>query len=108
MAESRGKEEDLQLKQAYRRVYESGTLLFDHHHHQRALTSHDIKLQPKRANIAGLQLADLLAKQAYLVEKGLIADPGGVFGKHVLKIAEENFNLNELRGEVEGYGKVWL
>ena len=72
MAESRGKEEDLQLKQAYRRVYESGTTYFSHEQHQRALTSKDIKIQPKKANIAGLQLADVLAypiKQTLLVEK---------------------------------------
>ncbi|MBI5525044.1 MAG: DUF3800 domain-containing protein [Deltaproteobacteria bacterium] len=61
MAESRGREEDRQLEQAYVRVYESGTLMFDHTRHQRALTSKDIKLRRKAANIAGLQLADVLA-----------------------------------------------
>src|SRR5665213_24602 len=55
MAESRGGEEDRQLKQAYRRVYESGTLTVSRQHHQRALTSKDIKIQAKRVNIAGLQ-----------------------------------------------------
>lgn len=111
MAESRGREEDLQLKQAYRRVYESGTLLFDYRHHQRALTSRDIKLQAKAANIAGLQLADLLAhpvKQACLLEKQLVADTGEVFGKEICRAVEGKFNLREWRGQVEGYGKVCL
>ena len=111
MAESRGKEEDLQLKEAYRRVYRSGTLMFGHEHHQRALTSQDIKIQPKVANIAGLQLADVLAhpvKQALLVEKGWIPESGDVFGKRVYEAAQRKFNLNEFRGQVEGYGKVFL
>jgi hypothetical protein len=111
VAESRGREEDLQLKQAYRRVYESGTLLFDYRHHQRALTSRDIKLQPKAANIAGLQLADLVAhpvKQACLLERQLVPDAGEVFGKEVCRAVEGKFNVNERSGQVGGYGKIWL
>ncbi len=111
MAESRGREEDIQLKGAYRRVYESGTLMFSREHHQRALTTKDIKLQDKKANVAGLQLADLLAypvKQAFLVDKGVLPDPGDVFGKRVIEAAGTKFNQNELRGQVTGYGKVWL
>lgn len=111
LAESRGREEDLQLKQAYRRVYESGTLMFGHAHHQRALTTREIKLRRKRENIAGLQLADLLAhpvKQECLFERDLIADPGDVFGKRVVDAIRGKFNCREPRGEVRGYGKVWL
>jgi len=111
MAEARGREEALQLRQAYQRVYESGTLMFGHEHHQRALTSREIKIQDKRANIAGLQLADLLAypiKQACLVERGLIADPGDIFGKRVVQAVENKFNVNELTAKIVGYGKVWL
>ena len=70
-----------------------------------------IKIQPKRANISGLQLADVLAypvKQAKLVEKGLIADPGDVFGKKIYGAVQAKFNRNEFRGIVEGYGVKWL
>jgi hypothetical protein len=105
MAESRGREEDLQLKQAYRRVYESGTLLIDRHQHERALTTHDIKLQRKADNIAGLQLADALAhpvKQACLLESTLIADTGESFGREVFRAVEEKFNINSWRGYAEG------
>lgn len=111
LAESRGREEDLQLKQAYRRVYESGTLMFGHLHHQRALTTKDIKLQRKKENIAGLQLADLLAhpaKQECLLDKHLIADPGDVFGKRVVDSIRKKFNCNEKNRSIAGYGKVWL
>jgi len=111
MAESRGKEEDLQLKQAYRRVYESGSIYFSHEQHQRALTSKDIKIQPKKFNIAGLQLADVLAypvKQQLLIQKHLIPDPGEVFGKKIYGAVEAKFNRNEWRGPIEGYGIKWL
>lgn len=107
MAESRGGEEDLQLKQAYRRTYESGTLHFDRKKFQLALTSKDIKVQLKKADIAGLQLADVLAypvKQAILVQKGLIPDPGNVFGKKVYEVAQKKFNFREGTGQIEGYG----
>ena len=111
MAESRGREEDLQLSQAYNHLYQSGTRWFAREHLQRALTSKDIKIQPKKANIAGLQLADMLAhpiKQACLIEASLINDVGNVFGKRVMEIAERKFNINYRTGLVRGYGKVWL
>lgn len=111
MAESRGREEDLQLKQAYTRVYESGTLMFGHDHHQRALTSKDIKLAGKRDNIAGLQLADVLAhpvKQACLASREIIAEPTDGYGGRLYEVAKEKFNRYEGTGRIDGYGRVWL
>lgn len=111
LAESRGKEEDLQLGQAYRRVYESGTLWFGREHHQRALTSKKLKIRPKLADIAGLQLADILAypvKQACLIEKGRIEADRSVFGNDVYKAVRNRWNINAWRGQVQGYGKVFL
>ncbi len=111
VAEARGKEEDIQLGQAYARVYESGTLMSDRELHQRVLTTRKIKLQRKHANIAGLQLADALAhplKQACLVERGLIPDRGLNYGARVLDAVKGKYNRHERTAEVEGYGKVWL
>ncbi|MGC9455311.1 MAG: DUF3800 domain-containing protein [Phycisphaerae bacterium] len=111
MAESRGKEEDLQLKAAYRTVYESGTLMFGHKHHQRALTSKEIKIRPKIANIPGLQLADILAhpvKQACLSENGHIDTLPESYGKRLYGIVERRFNTHAYRKETLGYGKVLL
>jgi len=76
-----------------------------------ALTSKDIKIQPKKFNIAGLQLADVLAypvKQQLLVQKGAIPDPGEVFGKKIYGAVAAKFNRNEWRGHVQGYGIKWL
>lgn len=111
MAESRGREEDIQLKEAYRRVYESGTLMFDREHHQRALTSKDIKLEQKSANIAGLQLADILAhpvKQHCLAHRGLIPEVSGTFGKTLVAAAMDKFNRQIYQNRIDGYGRVAL
>ena len=61
LAESRNGAEDLKLKKAYQRLYREGTRQRDSNFFQRALTSSQIKIQPKSANIAGLQLSDLPA-----------------------------------------------
>jgi hypothetical protein len=111
MAEARGKEEDLQLKQAYQRVYEAGTQFHSHEAIQRALTTKDIKLERKHANIAGLQLSDVLAhpvKTHCLVHRGFIPDPGDNFGKIVVDAVTDKFNRQVYRNQIDGYGRVFL
>ena len=113
MAEARGKKEDRLLAEEYRRIYTKGTRMFTNpkEHHQKALTSAAIKLRLKRDNVAGLQLADLLAhpvRQQALREEGLIADSGEAFGKQIYAAVEGKFNMNYADGRVKGYGKVWL
>jgi len=109
MAESRGKEEDIQLKQAYKTVYESGTRQNSRELFQTVLTSKDIKIQPKTANIAGLQLADILAhpvKQSCLAEQNLVSGCVDVFGGQLCKAVQNKFNSKGLT--VWGYGKKIL
>ena len=118
MAESRGRLEDSLLKEEYRRGYarvseviDSENQLFNYGHRPMSLTSKDIKIQPKVANIAGLQLADLLAhpiKQAYLAENDLIPNAGESFGQRLYLAAKTKFNINDLNGTAEGYGKILI
>jgi len=113
VAEARGGREDRLLEMEYRRIYETGTRMFRNpqEHHQRALTTSSIKVRRKKDNIAGLQLADLLAypvKQQCLLERGRIPDPGPVFGRDIARIADKKFSRHYRTGRVEGYGKVWL
>jgi hypothetical protein len=54
LAESRGGREDMQLKEAYRNVYESGTSFRKLDFFQKTLKSKEIKIKPKTANIAGM------------------------------------------------------
>ena len=76
------------------------------------LTSKEIKLKPKHANIAGIQLADLLAyplKQGILIENGRIPETSEeLFGKRVCEIIKKKYNRRFLSGKVYGYGKVFL
>jgi hypothetical protein len=111
MAESRGGTEDRQLGAAYRTLYEGGTYFHDAAFFQRALTSKEIKLKPKQANIAGLQIADLLAypcKQEILVAQGKIEDPGEVFGREICRCVAPKYNQRHYDGQVDGYGQVFL
>ena len=61
MAESRGGKEDTRLKAAYERLWKQGTDFVSPDQFQRALTSKQLKMKTKANNIAGLQLADLIA-----------------------------------------------
>ena len=77
MVESRGGKEDRQLKRSYTRLYEEGTDYINIEIWQAHLTSIKLKVKPKRANIAGLQLADLVAhpsRREILIDNGLIDD----------------------------------
>jgi hypothetical protein len=110
MAESRGGTEDRHLKTAYRRLLESGTYFHDAAFFQRVLTSKETKLKPKSANIAGLQVADLLAhpcKQEILVAEGRIQDTGGPFGKEICRCVATKYNRRYSDGRVKGYGQVF-
>lgn len=111
MAESRGGKEDMQLKEAYQRVYESGTKFRDIDFFQKALTSREIKIKRKSANIAGLQVGDLLAhpcKNEILFEQNRIDKWEEVFGTEVCKCVSGKYNRHVFQNRVQGYGKVFL
>jgi len=110
MAESRGGTEDRVLKDSYVRVYKGGAWMRRAPFFQQALTSKELKLKQKRANIAGLQLADLLAhpvRQTMLLEKQRIPGPLSEFARKMAAIAEARFNRHLYDQRVWGYGKVW-
>ena len=111
LAESRGGKEDMQLKKAYQRVYESGTKFRNPEFFQNSLTSKRIKIKLKSANIAGLQVADLLAhpcKNEILSEEKRIDKWKGAFGLKVCESVNSKYNRHVFDGRVHGYGKVFL
>jgi len=112
LAESRGGTEDRQLKKAYRNIYNSGTHFRPPAFFQSVLTSKEIKLKPKRANIAGLQLVDLLAyplKKEILIEnRRLPESEKELFGRKVCEIIKGKYNRHFYTGKIYGYGKVFL
>jgi hypothetical protein len=108
LAESRGAREDLQLKAAYISIYSGGTRYYDAQFFQSWLSSKEIKIKPKKQNIAGLQLADLLAYPArkhILYEHGACSKPTG-FTLEMAQTIEKRYNRRASDGLVKGYGKI--
>ncbi len=108
LAEARGKSYDRTLQLAYEQILERGTLF--QQNHKQVLTSKEIKFVNKKADISGLELADLLA---YPVKQAILRDHGQVsqlspFTERLVQIAEFKYNRNEWQKRIEGYGKVWL
>ena len=109
LAESRGGKEDRLLKNAYRHIWTHGTWYHKAEFFQRALTSKEIKLKKKSDNIAGLQLADILARAVrddILAEFGKKVDPLAPFDSLLVSIVKTKYNRHLYNGRVRGYGKV--
>jgi hypothetical protein len=112
MVESRGGKEDGKLKESYARLYERGTDHIPPERWQHCLTSQELKVKPKSANIAGLQLADLIAhpsRREVLLEHGLVDDRRDVFGERICEILRASkYHRNRQTGRIMGYGQKLL
>jgi hypothetical protein len=109
-AESRGKKEDRLLKKAFRYIYNNGTPHMRSNDFQSCIADKDVKLYRKAANIAGLQLVDLIAHPSFkvmLARKQRQALPEN-FGGKVGRILEESKYDRSPWGKIEGYGRKWL
>lgn len=111
MVESRGGKEDLKLKDSYRRLFTTGTDYVAANLWQERLTSSQIKVQPKKKDVAGLQLADIIAhpsRREILLDHHLIDDPRETFGDSICEVLRESKYLRSKSGKIEGYGKKLL
>ncbi len=109
MAEARGGVEDRRLKDSHVRTFEQGAWTVGAGVFQRALTSRELKLKTKGANIAGLQLADLLGhpvKNLVLLENGLLEGVQSWFAQRLSESVSAKFNRHLYDGRMKGYGKV--
>jgi len=109
LGESRGGREDRLLKESYSRVFERGVWMTRSDTFQSALTSGELKLKPKSANIAGLQLADLLGhpvKQWMLNHFGYTSEDLAPFAQRLMGVIESKFNRHLYDQRLEGYGVV--
>ena len=109
LGESRGGKEDRLLKESYTRVFERGVWRTKAHAFQAALTSRELKLKPKGANIAGLQLADLLGhpvKHWVLNHYGHTDVEPAPFAQRLMGVVEKKLNRQLYDDRVEGYGMV--
>ncbi len=107
LAESRGGKEDRRLKESFHRLWERGTDFVDPIEFQKVLTSRQLKVKPKAANISGLQLADIIAypsRAEILDEQKLLGRPLAKFTKRIIEILSEKYD----RAEGRIYGKKFL
>jgi len=107
MAESRGGKEDRRLKSSFERLYKEGTQFIEASLLRETLTSKELKVKPKAVNVAGLQLADLLAhpsRNEILREHGLLTSQLDVFGQKICEILSRKYD------QVDGhlYGKKFI
>ncbi|HEY2289433.1 MAG TPA: DUF3800 domain-containing protein [Thermoanaerobaculia bacterium] len=109
-AESRGRRDDFQLKKAFRFIYHHGTSFVSREEFQRALVSEDLKLYKKRENIAGLQLADLIAHPSFrwMLAKRSNEGPPQTFGGKIAKILEAGKYDRSPTGTIDRWGCKWL
>jgi hypothetical protein len=107
LAESRGGKEDRWLKDAYARLWEKGTQFVTADQFQRALTSRQLKVKQKANNIAGLQLADLVAhpsRNEILSENGYPMTIAPFAGK-VIDVLPRKYDRQP--GRVYGKKLIW-
>lgn len=110
MAESRGGKEDMALKTAFKGLYEHGTQFVRGSLLQARLTSGELKVKQKSANIAGLQLADIIAHPSFAAVKAQHMREAlpATFGGEIARILEECKYRRSPNGRTLGWGKVWL
>jgi hypothetical protein len=107
MAESRGGREDRRLKKSFSRLWEEGSQYVEPAQFQKALTSRELKVKPKSANVTGLQLADLIAHPSrceILDEQNLLGRPLAPFARKVIEVLQAKYDKSADRT----YGKKFL
>jgi hypothetical protein len=110
MAESRGGKGDMKLKESFHRIWENGTERLPPDQIQMRLTSSQLKVKPKIANVAGLQLADLIAHPSFIATVARHEDRPlpETFGGQIALILETDKYQRRPDGRIEGWGRKWL
>jgi Protein of unknown function (DUF3800) len=110
LVESRGEKENRQLERAYQHIYQYGTDQVRVGVFRERLTSSQLKIKPKSANVAGLQLADMIANPSCrsLICKKTGEEMTADFGKQVQAILARNKYLRRRDGLIAGWGTKWL
>ena len=111
IAEARFKKVDKKLKASFDRLYRLGSPQVSAALMQARLKSHDLGLFPKRANVAGLQVCDLLAHpscRSMRKERDGEEQPAD-FGTEVANILiNAKYARNPWTRVIDGWGTKWL
>lgn len=109
-AEARGRHEDRLLKEEYALIHRAGDQYITDEHRAR-LSSPTLSIRDKRENVAGLQLADLLAYPSardVLRVYRRIEYPCVGFSDNLRKLIHTKYNRQEYQSRINGYGRVML
>lgn len=107
MAESRGGKEDRKLKDSFSKLWKFGTEYITSERFQKVLTSKQLKVKPKTNNIAGLQIADIIAhpsRTEILIENGKRDIPLAPFANKMVPILKKKYYQQE--GKI--FGKKFI
>jgi hypothetical protein len=110
LAESRNKKPDKQLKASFARIFQPNALRQLKAGDLQCLTSQELKVKPKKDDVSGLQIADLVAHPSWRAMR-LARDGKGLpddFGAHVYKILTASKYDRKWNGTISGYGEKWL
>jgi hypothetical protein len=110
LAESRGGKEDRRLKDSFERTFELGTPFVASDRIQARLTSTRLKVKSKANNIAGLQIADIIAHPSFRAvlarhNKRALAEN---FGGKIAEILERLKYDRDSEDRIEGWGRKML
>jgi len=110
MAEVRGGKSDRRLEASFARLYETGTENVHASEVQSHLTSKKLKLKRKDANIAGLQIADLIANPSamYIRSQNGKGDAPDRFGGEIVQLLTAAKYRRSRSGKIIGWGTKWL
>lgn len=100
---------DREIENTYRRFFEHGSDYMRAKVVQNVLTTREIKVADKNADVQGLQMADLLASTCFAHIRQLQGGPAikDEFAQEVARLMEEEKFYRSGSGNPDGYGRVW-
>jgi hypothetical protein len=109
MGEARGPWHDARLRRAFRRFYDDGSYVTAEEVQAR-LISRELRLEPKTANVAALQVVDSLAHPAHRTFKFMkqnIPIPDD-YGASLIRTLELIYDRHPITKLINGCGRKWL
>jgi hypothetical protein len=108
-AEARGKADDGYLQMALGYVTQNGNFYLERERFISRIKPPELRMYPKSANIAGLQLADLLAHPSFIATKLRHQNRAlpETFGGRIARALEDS-KYRRHNTRIEGYGRKWL
>lgn len=111
MPEGRLGKKDERLQAAYIAVRAAGTYYVPRERMRARVPSSHLKFRYKRDNVAGLQLADLLAHPSHMVIRermGHAVTIGAFCGTVKELLMDRKYDRSPYNGKITGYGMKWL